>query len=492
MEEPQIIRRTRYGSLATFDEKDLISHFLARCGEWGWDEAGFVASTLSEGARVLDAGAFLGTFGLGLALRKRLGFLCSVEANRAVVPLLESNMQRNANCPSVVVEAMVASSNSAPRAGRREVGNLGSTSFAEYAAGNELGEPPRRSITLAELRAEHGDFDLVKLDVEGMEHEILCGDEGHLRRGGATIWLECNEHIKSLKLAELLLSWGLDVHYFAFPSHNPDNFLGEAEPILPWAYEGGLLVAPKTQPHLDLEAMNHRCILRSIGSVADLEEAMWRTPRWLPREFADADAAELAAIAGRALRGQERDTFLATETQGETCLGADTTSSRLRTAEAALAHAATALAQAETALAHAETLAFERLDQLDLERERREFAERRLASATALALARLSEVGVERERVRAVEQQMSQLRTERSLLAQQLAKAYHRPWRPIKQHVNYYSLTALGALAGPLSERVAARFARSAQKRSPGRFDKFLSEASERASPSADPGAIEP
>lgn len=88
---------TRYGQLnVTINDDDLIGRFLTETGEWAFDEASFIASTLNDGARVLDGGAFLGTFGLGVALRRKLGLLCAVEANPLVLPLLEANLRRNA------------------------------------------------------------------------------------------------------------------------------------------------------------------------------------------------------------------------------------------------------------------------------------------------------------------------------------------------------------------------------------------------------------
>ena len=164
-------------------------------------------------------------------------------------------------------------------------------------------------MTLRELRERHGEFDIIKLDVEGMNAKYFSATP-ITSRGAATIWVECNEDARSLDVADLLLSWGLDVYYFAFPSHNPDNF-GLAKPILPWAYEAGLLAVPKMIPiMLSAELLSHRCILHRITSRAELEEAMWFTPRWLPDDLANADEATLAAVAGRALSGQARPSFL--------------------------------------------------------------------------------------------------------------------------------------------------------------------------------------
>jgi hypothetical protein len=277
---------------------------------------------------------------------------------------------------------MVTGLPSMPRAGWADPGNLASASFVMGKGNGHLIEPSERAVTLADLIAEHGDFDLIKLDVEGMEQEILSGAREHLARGATTLWVECNEHPQSLELAEMLLSWGLEVYYFAFPSHNPDNFRGENNPIFPWVYEAGLLVAPKHPPQLDANLTAHRCILRPIRTVESLAEAMWRTPRWLPPELAHADITEMAAFAGRVSRGQARPTFLVAETDVERTTPEETNK----------------LVVLTESLSRAEALAIECQDELLRERERREAAEQRLATATALALARLGELGAERER----------------------------------------------------------------------------------------------
>jgi len=305
---------TRYGPLSiTSDGDDLIGRFLKECGEWAFFETSFIASVLEDGARVLDGGAFLGTFGLGIGLRRKLGLLCAAEANPQIIPLLDANLRRNANAQFEVIGSLLTGSDGPPRIGHVNPGNLGSASYSEDALSDEILPHPEAVVTLKTLRERYGSFDLIKLDIEGMEREVLLGDEEYLSRGSTTLWIECNENQRALDVLDLLLSWGVQVNYFAFPSHNPDNFLSLHKPILPWAYEAGLLVSPGRPPVLSGELSEHGCILRSVASRDALEDAMWFTPRGLPEELAVADAPALAAVASRALRGQERSRFLVAE-----------------------------------------------------------------------------------------------------------------------------------------------------------------------------------
>ena len=300
---------TRYGLLHTPGrDGDLVEQVLRGYGEWAWLETCFLASVLPDHARVLDGGAFLGTFGLGLALLRPLAGLWAVEANWAVQPYLAENL-RLAPCPAAAIGALLAGPGALPRPGAAPAGNASAASFLPGATGDPVAGPPC-AVTLAGLRAMYGPFDLIKLDLEGMEAEVLPSDGAALSGGGTALWIECNEDPHALDLCALLLSWGLPVHYFAAPAFNPGNFAGNPEPALPWSYEAGLLAAPRQPPELASELRRAGCILHRIGTVADLEEALWRTPRWGMPDWPVDDPPALAALAGRTLRCQPRDTFL--------------------------------------------------------------------------------------------------------------------------------------------------------------------------------------
>jgi FkbM family methyltransferase len=291
-------------------EEDLIGRFLARYGEWAWDEVAFVASVLEAGARVLDVGAYLGTFGLGLGLRQNLASVCYVEVNPQIVPHLRENVRRLKRQPSQVVSALVRADTSRSAIGFTSAGNFGGLSFAAEAGGEPFTEAPESFTSLQELRQLYGPFDLVKLDVEGMEYELIRSDADYFKLGTCKLWLECNESPASLKIAELLLELQLDVFYFAFPSYNPNNLRNDPDPVFPFAYESGLLAGKGVDPSLDPTLQAHQCLLFPIHSVEDLRAAMWRTPRWGKKEWEAKSANEVAALAGRAMLGQDYERFL--------------------------------------------------------------------------------------------------------------------------------------------------------------------------------------
>ncbi|WP_166928827.1 FkbM family methyltransferase [Asaia sp. As-1742] len=302
---------TRYGALKVpVDENDLIARFLVHYGEWAWDEVSFIASVVPEQARVLDIGACFGTFGIGLSLLSDLSEICFVDGNPAVIPCLTENVGRNIKAKATVKEAIVGRPGLSVSDVHADPENIGSASFApdETAAPSDLATSHVRS--LKEIWDEKGPFDLIKIDAEGMELSIIDSHARELATGKTALWLECNEDERSLALCDRLLSWDLDIYYFAFPSHNPDNFRQEKKVIFPFAYEAGLLVAPSREPVMSDTLRAHGCILKRIETVEMLRSSLWETPRWGYADWQGKSVPELAALAGHALRDENFSEFL--------------------------------------------------------------------------------------------------------------------------------------------------------------------------------------
>lgn len=310
MAEDERLLSTRYGQLSVpAGEKDLITTFLSLDGEWAFLEAEFLGSQLPRRPRVLDIGAYLGTFTLGLAQLNPLSFACLVEGNPESVPYLARNVAANLHCPHEVLGAVVVAPGRSIAAAHGDPSNRGSTSFCADTPGTTLELGPLSTISFEELISKHDTFDLVKADVEGMEEELLTSCPALLQDESTLLWLECNEAPQSLSLARILLDTGRPLSYFAWPSHNPRNFRGRVDPIFPFAYEAGLLLGARA-PRLGDTQVAAGCILRPIDSLESLRQSMWLTPRWAPREWLDLAPHEIVGIAGHLQSGQRYDDFL--------------------------------------------------------------------------------------------------------------------------------------------------------------------------------------
>lgn len=294
--------------------EDLIVRTLIAHGEWGAAEVELLAPVVPEGAVLWDLGAFLGTFSLGLARRAPLSRVLAVEANPTLAPYLTRNLARALPCPAEIVSAGVGDQDGwlVPRARADHDTNHGAQDYDLITA-----DPPDGAIpchSLAALRAEHGDYDMLKLDLEGLEGRVLESDRAYITARKPVIWCECNESPASLALVKQLMSLGYASTYLAFPAFRRANFNGAEDLIYPLAYEAGLLAAPPARlEQLTGEVAGEDILCKPLRGPMDLRRALYDTPRWGHPDWAGMSRPELIARLGRQARNQPLKTFLLPE-----------------------------------------------------------------------------------------------------------------------------------------------------------------------------------
>lgn len=292
---------TIYGPfLAEVPDEDLIHRFLCKYGEWGLLECEFASTLVAPGFTVVDGGAFLGTFSLGMA-RLGAGRVVAVEPNPVVQASLQHNLQRNSKIPFAIARAAIGVPGTSKQALRTDPQNLGSTKLVPL-SGDSSAEPITIR-TLQDIRSDYGPYDLLKLDIEGAEFDGLRSDAAYIRDKCSAVILECNDTKASDPIFEFLTWAGFQVHYFAFPAFNPANYLGATDRIFPISYEACLVGSKALRPKLSALHSSKECILKEIHSPADLEQATWLTPRWGKEEWVSMTRVELIALVGRLTQG---------------------------------------------------------------------------------------------------------------------------------------------------------------------------------------------
>lgn len=311
--------KTIYGELVvpSYSEEDLIVKCLTMYGEWAYAEALIASSLANVRDNLWDIGAYVGTFSLGVARNRQLGRVLAVDANHVVAEALETNLAINLAIPFDRLTAGVSARSGAGTLKFVDGANRGASVFHMLEGGEDAETPRVTAMTLKELRVIHGNYDFLKLDIEGMEIDALRGDEEFIRQNKPVIWAECSEVPQSLTLLDIMLSLGYVPVYVAFPAIRSDNFSCNRDLLFPMAYEAALVgAAPERIEGLSTEPVMDTCIVRTISSRDDLLLALWDTPRWALQEWTKLSRPELIARIGHMERWEHIATFLNSRSSG--------------------------------------------------------------------------------------------------------------------------------------------------------------------------------
>lgn len=195
-------------------DDDHIQGHLARTNEF-YERVMLehAASRIKAGDCVVDIGACIGNhsvFFAGIAGAQVDAF----EPNPEALELLRANVELNDLGDLVTIHAAgLGSQEESARAEKVHEDNLGS---ARLVVGAE-GDLTVRRLDDVELS---GPPALIKVDVEGMELDVLLGGERTIREAQPLIYVECATRGQLTEVLELLVSWGFVpvAHFNATPT----------------------------------------------------------------------------------------------------------------------------------------------------------------------------------------------------------------------------------------------------------------------------------
>lgn len=288
---------TRYGPMRIIDSDSIVSKSLKIYGEWAESEIDLLKNLVSPGDCVVDVGAFIGTHTVALAKAAGTnGKVYSFEPRREIFQVLSSNIELNRLDNIVSFNFGLGDSATTIAIGilNLELGdNFGGLALNSQ-ENDEAGPTYNVSvITLDSLNLV--DVKFIKLDVEGMEGQVIRGARETILRSRPFIFTECNSIAGGTDILRICEELGYSVFGCLGAAYNPQNFNQVAENIFEEAMELGLLLLPRENSTAIVSRIKtHK--LPKINDQDDLALLLLHKPQYIADILSGSSVGKLLGI----------------------------------------------------------------------------------------------------------------------------------------------------------------------------------------------------
>jgi len=269
----------RHGVFETLPGDSVVADSLAWYGEWAENELRLLRRFIAPGDVVADIGSFIGTHAVAMARAVgTLGEVHAFEPRRDTFAVLTGNLERNQLTQVVAHNVGVSERASTMLLDTPDpsVRNLGSLALVDAGEGGY----PVQIITLDSLELPR--LALVKIDVEGMEAQVLAGAGQTLRRCRPVVFAECNTVSGAAQTLAVVQSMDYVAYGAVYPAFNPDNFNQNPDNFFGANAECALLLLPR-------ESAGQPAVrdMRRIETLEDVVALLLEKPQYLPEVLPD-------------------------------------------------------------------------------------------------------------------------------------------------------------------------------------------------------------
>ena len=236
------LKHCRYGWMLYNARDQFVGRSFDLYGEFSELECEAFGKLIKPGQTVYDVGANIGAHTLAFArLVGPTGLVAAFEPQRIVFQMLCANVALNglsrvwtiwAACGRGLGQAKV------PSLDHRKVNNVGGLSLVGAPEGESVPTMPLDEVTAPACH-------FIKIDVEGMEGEVIAGAEKTIAKWRPLLYVENDRVEKSAALIEQIMRLDYRLYWHLPRLFNSRNYFGAAENVFGNLVSANMLCIPR-------------------------------------------------------------------------------------------------------------------------------------------------------------------------------------------------------------------------------------------------------
>ncbi|HUY35433.1 MAG TPA: FkbM family methyltransferase [Pirellulales bacterium] len=271
------VKRCRYGEMIHQPHDAHIGRSLDLYGEFSESAVALFRELVGPGQTVLDVGANIGAHTVALAtLVGPTGRVLAFEPRRALFYCLCGNVAINGLDQVRCQQAAVGDAQGqiqVPEVDGPPDNNSDGLSPAQDLRGRATYPVPLLRIDDLKLAA----CDLIKVDVEGMECQVLKGAAETIRRFQPVLYVEHDRTENSAALRDWLRREGYEMQQHPAPLFNPANYAGNPRNVFANVVSSNLFCHPRGRPPR-LDPRRHALVRIEPGELAAMPSPVGEPP----------------------------------------------------------------------------------------------------------------------------------------------------------------------------------------------------------------------